>query len=152
MNITLEIKPVLGLSNLLFGASMSEVEKVFGKAEESELLDDIEDCQSTVWHFWENGFSLFFDESNNQLFCSVEIDNSDVVLWGQKIFSLNEKGIVELFKSKGFSVFETETHEWGEKRLSFDEVNIDFYFDKNKLSSINYGKPENDSTFLILPN
>ena len=131
---------------------MSEVEKVFGKAEESELLDDIEDCQSTVWHFWENGFSLFFDESNNQLFCSVEIDNSDVVLWGQKIFSLNEKGIVELFKSKGFSVFETETHEWGEKRLSFDEVNIDFYFDKNKLSSINYGKPENDSTFLILPN
>jgi TRAP-type C4-dicarboxylate transport system substrate-binding protein len=152
LNSPLEIKPVLGLSNLLFGASMAEVEKVFGKAEESELLDDIEDCQSTVWHFWENGFSLFFDESNNQLFCCVEIDNKEVVLWGQKIFSLNEKQIIELFKSKGFSVYETEVHEWGEKRISFDEVNIDFYFEKNKLSSINYGKPETDSTFLILPN
>ena len=148
----MEIKPVLGLSNLLFGASMSEAEKIFGKAEESELLDDIEDCQSTVWHFWEEGFSLFFDESNNQLFCCVEIDNEDVTLWGQKIFSFTEKQIIDLFKSKGFTVFETEVHEWGEKRLSFDEVNIDFYFEKNKLSSINYGKPENDSNFLILPN
>ncbi|MGZ4034119.1 MAG: hypothetical protein ACXVPU_06430 [Bacteroidia bacterium] len=152
MSISLEIKPVLGLSNLLFGASMAEAEKVFGKAEESELLDDIEDCQSTVWHYWDNGFSLFFDENDNQLFCSVEIDNKDVILWGQKIFSLNEKQIIELFKKKGITVFETEVHEWGEKRLSFDEANIDFYFEKNKLSSINYGKAENDSTFLILPN
>ena len=55
-------------------------------------------------------------------------------------------------KKKGVTNFETEVHEWGEKRLSFDELNIDFYFEKNSLSSINYGKPENESTFLILPN
>ena len=148
----MEIKPLLGLSSLLFGTSMAEAEKVFGKAEESEVMDDIEDCQSIVWHYWESGFSLFFDENNNQLFCCVEIDNKNVVLWEEKIFSLNEKQIIELFKKKGYSIFETEVHEWGEKRLSFDEMNIDFYFEKNKLSSINYGKPENDSTFLILPN
>jgi len=57
-----------------------------------------------------------------------------------------------LFKKKGVTNFETEVQEWGEKRLSFDELNIDFYFEKNILSSINYGKPENESTFLILPN
>ena len=142
----------MGLSTLLFGTTMAEAEKIFGKAEETELLDDIEDCQSTVWHYWDRGFSIFFDESNNQLFCCVEIDNSDVQLWGQKIFEMNEKDIIGLFKNKGISVFETEQHEWGEKRLSFDEANIDFYFEKNKLSSINYGKQTTDSTFLILPN
>jgi len=146
-----EIKPVLGLSDLLFGASMLDAEKVFGKAEESEFLDDIEDCESTVWHYWEKGFSLFFDEKSEQIFCCVEIDNEEVILWGQKIFDLSEKQIIDLFKSKGISAFETELHEWGEKRLSFDEVNIDFYFEKNKLSSINYGKSEMDLP-LILPN
>ncbi len=151
MSRALEIKPALGLSDLLFGANMTEAEKIFGKAQEAELLDDIEECMSTVWHFWDDGFSLFFDESNNQLFCCVEIDNEDVILWGHKIFSLNEKQIVDLFKSKGITVCETEVHEWGEKRLSFDHANIDFYFEKNKLSSINYGKSEMDLP-LILPN
>lgn len=151
MSSIFEIKPVLGLSDLLFGASMAEAEKVFGKAEESEFLDDIEDCQSTVWHYWEQGFSLFFDEKSQQIFCCVEIDNEDVILWGQKIFDFSEKQIIDLFKSKGITEFETELHEWGEKRLSFDEANIDFYFEKNKLSSINYGKSEMDLP-LILPN
>jgi hypothetical protein len=147
----LEIKPLLGLSDLLFGSSMTDAEKVFGKADESEFLEDIEEFQSTVWHYWDRGFSLFFDENQKQLFCCVEIDNRDVLLWGHKIFEMNEKQIVELFKSKGITVFETEVHEWGEKRLSFDETNIDFYFEKNKLSSINYGKSEMDLP-LILPN
>ena len=151
MSSILEIKPVLGLSDLLFGATMADVEKVFGKAGESEFLDDIDDWQSTVWHYWDSGFSLFFDEKNKQMFCCVEIDNPDVTLWGQKIFEFSEKQIVDLFKSKGITSFETEIHEWGEKRLSFDESNIDFYFEKNKLSSINYGKSEMDLP-LILPN
>lgn len=151
MNQIFEIKPVLGLSDLLFGASMLDAEKIFGKAEESEFLDDIEEFQSTVWHYWDLGFSLFFDEKNEQIFCCVEIDNQDVILWGQKIFELNEKQIIDLFKSKGITDFETELHEWGEKRLSFDEANIDFYFEKNKLCSINYGKSEMDLP-LILPN
>ena len=64
---------------------------------------------------------------------------------------MNEKQIIELFKSKGINVFETEVHEWGEKRLTFDDTNIDFYFEKNKLSSINYGMSEMDLP-LIFPN
>jgi hypothetical protein len=151
LNPSLEIKPLIGLYDLSFGASMTEAEKVFGKAEETEFLDDIEEFRSTVWHYWENGFSLFFDENRDQLFCCVEIDNKEVTLWGREIFSLNEKQIIDLFKDKGIVSFETEQHEWGEKRLSFDEANIDFYFEKNKLSSINYGKSEMDLP-LILPN
>ena len=152
MKTELEIKPGTGLSSLLFGATMADAEKAFGKAEEIEVLDDIEDCEATVWHYWDCGFTLFFDQHNNQLFNCVEIDNMDAELWGKKIFDLNEKQIIELFKSKGIIKYETELHDWGEKRLSFDDANIDFYFEKNKLSSINYGKPTHDSPILILPN
>lgn len=131
---------------------MDEIENILGKPDEVELLDDIDDCQSTVWHYWDQGFSLFFDENNNQLFGCVEIDNEEALLWGKKIFLLNEQQIIDLFKSKSYPQYETEMHEWGEKRLSFDEANIDFYFEKNKLTSINYGKPLNGPQILILPN
>lgn len=131
---------------------MSEIEKVLGQPEETEILDDLDDCESTVWHFWDHGFSLFFDENNNKLFGCVEIDNENTLLWGKKIFLMNENDIIELFRSKNYTDYETEVHEWGEKRLSFDAANIDFYFEKNKLSSINYGKQLIDPQILILPN
>jgi hypothetical protein len=148
----LEIKPGVGLSQLAFGSNMAEAELAFGKPEETELLDDIDDCQATVWHYWDSGFTLFFDEHDNQHFNCAEIDHPDTVLWGQAIFKLNEKQVIELFKKKGFSRYETEQQEWGEKRLSFDDANIDFYFEKNKLCSINYGRPSANSSILILPN
>lgn len=152
MSVQLDIKPGIGLSGLLFGATMSDAEKRFGKAEEVELLDDIDDCQATVWHYWASGFTLFFDEQNQQYFNCAEIDNPQTLLWGQAIFNLNEEQIIDLFKSKGIKSYETEVHEWGESRLSFDDANIDFYFEKNKLCSINYGHASQNPNSLILPN
>ncbi|MDF2438671.1 MAG: hypothetical protein K0Q95_3047 [Bacteroidota bacterium] len=147
-----EIKPCIGLSGIPFGSSMADIEKILGQPEETEILDDMEDCQSTVWHFWNYGFSLFFDENSQQRFGCVEIDNENTTLWGKKIFQLSEKEIIALFREKNYTEYETEVHEWGEKRLSFDAANIDFYFEKNKLSSINYGKQLSDPHILILPN
>lgn len=152
MNASLEIKIGIGLSNLMFGASMVDAEKVFGTAEETELVDDIEDCSTTVWYYSKKGFTLFFEDQERLLFNCVDIDNPEAKLWGQKIFDLKEKQIIELFKSKGIVRYETEQHEWGEKRLSFDDLNIDFYFEKSQLISINYGKLIQESRILILPN
>jgi hypothetical protein len=135
-----DIKLLQGLSNLPFGATMADVEAVFGKAEQVELWDELEVCQATVWHYWSEGFSLFFEESEAETFCDVEIDNEEVLLWGSKVMDLKEEQIIELFKKNDIVLFETEEHEWGEKRLSFNEMNIDFYFEKNKLVTINFGK------------
>ena len=41
MHISLDIKPGIGLSSLLFDASMADAEKIFGKTEEIQLIDDI---------------------------------------------------------------------------------------------------------------
>jgi len=152
MKTVLEIKPCIGLSDLLFGASQMQAEECFGKAEEQEIIDDMDEAKSCVWHYWENGFSLFFDENSNNEFCCVEIDNPDTILWGIKIFELKEKEVIALFQQHGYSLSDTEIHEWGEKRISFDDANIDFYFQKHKLISINFGKPAIASKILILPN
>ena len=46
----LEIKPLIGLSDMLFDSSMAEVEKKIGKATEVQLIDDIIEFKTTVWH------------------------------------------------------------------------------------------------------
>lgn len=148
----LEIKPGIGLSSLLFGATMAQAELVFGKPEEIQLIDDIEEFKTTVWHYWEEGFTLFFDEQNKQLFHCVEIDNPETILWDKKLFELKEKQIIALFKANNIELYEIEQHDWGEKRLSFDQAHIDFYFERNKLVSINFCKPIIDSELLILKN
>lgn len=149
----LEIKPLVGISDLPFGATMEDAEKIFGRPDDTQLIDDIEEYCTTVWHYWEGGFTLFFDENNNKLFNSVEIDSDATAqLWGKNVFDLKEKYIIELFSENGITLYESEQHDWGEKRLSFEQANIDFYFEKNKLISINFGKPLLDSQVLILKN
>ena len=148
----LEIKPLIGLSDMLFDSSMAEVEKKIGKATEVQLIDDIIEFKTTVWHYWEEEFALFFPEQNNQMFNSVEINNITTLLWGHRIFDFKNKKIIALFKSKGFMNFETEQHDWGENSLSFDVACIDFYFVKDKLMTINYSKPILFSQVLITQN
>lgn len=152
MTDSLKIRIGEGLSNLFFGSLMFEAEQLFGKADKEELLNDFAENSTIVWHYNEYDFSLFFDSINAKPFVYVEIGNPKTELWDERIFNFPEKKIIELFKSKGIYLHETEHQEWDEKRLSFDEVNIDFYFSKNKLVSINYGIITEGLQTLILPN
>jgi hypothetical protein len=148
----LEIKPKIGLGTLKFGTTMKEVEKHFGLPEEVEKLEAEGEYRTTIWHYWDKGFSLFFDEEEKNNFTCVEIDNEDAHLWGKKVFSMKEEEILNLFKSKGFTEIDTEDNASGEKRVSFDDAVVDMYFEDGELTSINYGVFPEDEKILILPN
>ena len=38
----------------------------------------------------------------------------------------------------GFSEMETEEEEWGEKRITFEECAVDFYFEDDRLVSVSW--------------
>lgn len=152
MDFSLEIRIGTGLSDLEFGSSMSEVEKLLGKADKVENINDVEEYPTIVWHYDEIGVSLFFDAKNTRCFVCADIENAEAMLWEEAVFNFTEKRVIELFKSKGIYLYEIEQQEWGENRLSFEEANIDFYFVKNKLISINYGIIAEGTQTLILPN
>lgn len=148
-----EIKLLTGFCGLPFGASKETAVLAFGEPEEIQnLTDDILNNNSLVYHYWDHGFSLFFDTNLNQSFCSVEIDNRDALLFDTKLFSLKEKEIVELMKQNGYALSDSEVHNWGEKRLSFDSAGLDCYFENNRLVSVNFGVLETDSKFYYFPN
>ncbi|PBQ32352.1 hypothetical protein CNR22_11415 [Sphingobacteriaceae bacterium] len=148
-----EIILLKGFCGLPFGTSKDAAVEVFGQPEEIQnLTDDILNNNSMVYHYWNEGYSLFFDTNKDQTFCSVEIDNRDAVLFETKVFSLKEKEIVELMKSNGYALSDSEVHKWGEKRISFDEAGLDCYFENNRLVSINFGVLETETNFYYFPN
>jgi hypothetical protein len=148
----LEIKPRKGINGLHFGTGCTEAEDYFGKPEETEELEGVDNSKSLVWHFWEKGFSLFFDSQHGNRFSCVEIDDPESLLWGKKIFLMTEAELKAFFTANGFTQIDTEDHEWGERRVSFDDALIDFYFEKGEMTSINYGIAFGEEHMLILPN
>ena len=151
---TPEIKLLAGFCALTFGSEKQSAIQLFGQPEEIQNLnDDILNNNSLVFHYWDKGFSLFFDMNKSQTFCSAEIDNRDTLLFNTKLFSLKEKEIVALMKENNFSLSDSEVHTWGEKRLSFDGAGLDCYFENNRMVSVNFGLIESeDNNFQYFPN
>lgn len=148
-----EIKLLKGFCTLAFGASKESAMITFGQPEEIQnLADDILNNNSLVYHYWDHGYSLFFDTNKNQSFCSVEIDNKETLLFDTKLFTLKEKDIINLMEQNGYALTDTEAHNWGEKRVSFDDAGLDCYFENNKLVSVNFGVLETESNFYYFPN
>lgn len=153
MDFTPQINLLKGFCTLNFGVSSVDAELVFGKPEEIQVLDDsILETSCTVYHYWESGFSLFFDNKNAMKFGSVEVDNKETLLFGKELFLLTEQQIIDLMKQHNFTLTDTEKQDWGEKRLSFDEAGLDCYFENGRLSSINFGVIDEPNGFEFLPN
>jgi hypothetical protein len=124
---------------LSFGASAQDALETFGEPEEKELLEGIDGSVSQVWHYWAKGFTLFFDGPGNNRFCCAEIDSSlQLKIWDIPVFSLNEPQLKEVFKQNGFKELDEEVHEWGEKRVTFDDAMADFYFENGIMVSVNF--------------
>ena len=153
MSFTLEIQLMKGFSNFNFGQIVTDAEALFGLADEAQTLeDDILETSSYVMHYWSLGFSLFFDKNKGNAFSSVEVDNKETLMFKQKVFSMSEKALIELLKVNGYKLSDSETHSWGEKRLSFDDAGLDCYFENGKLVSINFGVANFGTNFSYFPN
>ena len=153
MEIFLEIKLLKGIGELMFFSTIDEAEKIFGKPEEIQVLDDsILETSCIVYHYWAFGVSLFFDNKNSKKLSSIEVDNEEVVLFNSKIFQLNELQLIELMKTNKFRLTDTENQDWGEKRVSFDQAGLDCYFENGKLISLNFGVIDKTINYDFLPN
>ncbi len=139
--IKLEIGLLDGLDELKFGDSPETVKNLLGEPVEIEDIGEEvdEDLDTILWSYDELGLTVFFEGKNNHVLSCFETDNEETTLFGKKLFSLNEKQIIELMKENGLTMMDAEEEEWGEKRVSFDEALIDFYFQKDQLVTVNWG-------------
>lgn len=139
--LKLEIGLLDGLDELKFGDNPETVKNLLGEPIEIEDIGEEvdEDLDTILWSYDELGLTVFFEGKNNHVLSCFETDNEETTLFGKKIFSLGENEIIELMKENGLTMIDSEEEEWGEKRVSFDEALIDFYFQKNELVTVNWG-------------
>jgi hypothetical protein len=137
--LTLDIAPKSGYGEIHFGETSEKVIKVIGQPEDVENIEDVDGFNTVVLYYWELGVTIFFEGRDKSVVSCIETENPDSVMFGNKIFEMNEQDIISLMESKGFEVAEIEMETTGERRVSYDDAMIDFFFSEGDLIAVNWG-------------
>ncbi len=128
-----------GIGDLRFNTPVEDTVALLGQADEVENIDNAADEPTTVLRYTDLGLTLFFEGENPTLAC-IDTANSDATLFGEQVFELNERKIVELMVRNNYAEQDADQEDWGERRISFPQANVDFYFDQGELVSIILGQ------------
>lgn len=127
-----------GIGDIVFDMPVEEVVARLGEPSEVDNIENAADESTTVLRY-EDCFTLFFEGDNPTLSC-IDITDEDTTLFGTAIFDLGEKEIVQLMVAHDYFEQDVDTEDWGERRVSFNEGNIDFFFEDDELMSVVIGK------------
>ncbi len=153
MKDLMEIKPMTGFGELFFGATQTEVEAILGPPQETETIDvEGEIHEVLVWNYWEKGHAVYFEKELNNVCTNFETDNEDVLLFGEKIFSMDQEGIIGLMKKNGYQEYETEDDpDLDERIIFFHGAHMQFVFEKNTLVLVSWAVGMDDDDNILWP-
>jgi hypothetical protein len=136
----IEIKLLTGFNDLQFGTAKYEIIEALGTADQFETIEE-EDEVFTEMHTYNELKSSFFFEGNetDMVFTSCDTEHEDAVLFGNKVFEMSELEIKQMMQEHNFKDLEVDEEEWGEKRLSYMDGMVDFYFENEELISVTWG-------------
>ena len=132
-----EIIPKKGLGELKFGMDMEKIVSALGEPQEIDNFEGDEELNAVLLHYWDKGFSVFFEGVTRQVVAGIETDYPDATLFGEKVIGMTESEVVDLMKKNGFPDFDKETEE-GDTRLSYEEQMVDFYLRDGKVAFVNW--------------
>ena len=140
MNKRINIKVLTGFNELEFGSSKQDFIELMGTTESIEVIEEEEEFLTEMHTFESLKSSFFFEGTETEmLFTSCDTDCQEAELFGNKVFTLSEIEIMQLMQEHNFKELEVEEEEWGEKRLSYLDAMVDFYFVNEELVSITWG-------------
>ncbi len=140
MKNIMDIKPLYGFGSLKFGATQKDVEAVLGPPQETETIDvEGEIHEVEVWSYYELGHAVYFEKELNNVVTNFETDNAEASMFGQKVFELDQDGIIELMKKNGFEDHEVEDDpELDERIVFFNDAHMQFVFDNGRLGLVSW--------------
>ena len=133
----LTIKPKEGFGNLAFGTEIEDVIKQTGEPEDVDNFENDAEMNAVLLHYWDKGYSIFFQGDTKTVVAGIETDHPDAVLYGKKVIGMTEEEVVNLMKQNGHSEYDRDTEE-DEVRLSYEEEMVDFYLKDNRVVFVNW--------------
>jgi hypothetical protein len=137
--LTLEITPKTGFGEIKFGDSSEKIITLLGQPEDVENIEDVDGFNTVVLYYYELGITIFLEGREKSVVACIETENPDAVMFGKTIFDMTENDIIALMKEKGYEVAEMEMETTGERRVSYDDAMIDFFFLDGDLIVVNWG-------------
>ena len=136
----LSIEPMKGYGDLPFGMSIDDAIKKLGDPSLQEELEPLDEDgnRTVVLEYEESKLSIYFEGVTKTVIESFSTENPESILFGEKIFGMDKKGIVDFMKKKGYKEYE-EDEEEGELCLSYEDLMLDFYFDDDQLIDVLWG-------------
>ncbi|MCR4829206.1 MAG: hypothetical protein K5864_07070 [Bacteroidales bacterium] len=137
MEYNIDIKK--GLGDINFDMPIEDIVAIMGPPEEIETIDNACDEMTTVLHYNDGELTLFCEGDSPKLQC-IDISVDETTLFGKAIFDMGEKEIVQLMIAANYFEEDADQEDWGERRITFPEGNIDFYFEDDDLISVAFGQ------------
>ena len=139
MNLQIILKK--GLGDIKFGCTPEVVRALYGEPDEVEELESAidGDVESIVWNYPDEGLNFFFDAANGEpTLSTIESDNLETVLFNARIFNITRDNVVALMKENGYKDVDEDDETWGERRVTFEDAQIDFYFADQELTLVSW--------------
>lgn len=130
------IEPLRGYGEFEFGMSIDDVVESLGQPSNQEEIDSAynDGNHIIVLDYEDFDLSMYFEGDTVQRLANFYTVNEESVLFGAKIFDLNKDQLIELMKENGYEDY-IEDKEDGDC-ITYDELNMDFYFDNNQLVEV----------------
>ena len=144
------IEPLKGFGEIPFGMTLDETVKLLNMPDFYEELGDMEETgnRSIFYEYEEIQTNIYFEGITKSVVACFETENEKATLYGEKVFKLNKKTIINLMKEHGFKELEEETED-EELRVSFEDALIDFFFEDDKLVAVSWGVLVDDQGNMI---
>ncbi len=156
--MNMEIKVGIGLGDITFGSSKSNVKNIIGEPDEIEKLDvpvDDEEILLEQWHYDDMELSVSFELDDNEVLDTIAVSSSDYTINGISIIGKNINEINDLLISLQLGTFEKEDLSDEEEKtivFRFIENNMNFWFEDDILSEIQWGPVFLNDPPVIFPN
>lgn len=134
------IEPLKGYGDLAFEMTLDEVVEIIGKPDKQEEIEPVEDGDDShiiVLDYYNLDLSLYFEGNSVSRLYNFYTVNEKTTLYGAKIFDLNKDELIELMAKNGHKNYVEDTDDGD--CVTFEDVNIDFYFDENELAEVFWG-------------
>lgn len=144
------IEPLKGYGEIPFGMTLDETVKLLNMPDFYEELGDMEETgnRSIFYEYEEIRTNIYFEGITKSVVACFETENEEATLYGEKVFKLNKKTIINLMKEHGFKELEEETED-EELRVSFEDAMIDFFFEDDTLVAVSWGVLVDDQGNII---
>ena len=153
-----EIKIGLGLGKVTFGSSKESIKKNLGEPNEIEVLDipiDGEEVTLEQWHYDDLELSASFDIEQDEILETLAVSSDEYTINGVSLIGKKINEVNQLLNKLHLGSFEKDqiSDEDGNSTVySFLDSNMNFWFEDDELTEIQWGPIYLDEEPMIFAN